>query len=168
MSTFTTHRYITCYWIGPCLTLVCVTIVVVTTFQFYYVAVPFSPLEQFWINGWSAIYAVLLVYPLSLQCSILIGLVYERGFLGSRSAPSRSKAYRALLWLAIIFVWLYFTMTWLFSTVVMLWVFEYFGLKPHSVIIRYVGTLGATTVLHLIYGLGFLFQSFRKRSRLIR
>lgn len=168
LSTLTTHRYITCYWISPCISLICLITLVVTSFQFYFVAVPFSPLEQFWINGWGFIYVVLLVYPFSLQCSILIGLVYEKGLLGIRSAPSHSMAYRALLWLAIFFVWLYFTMTWLFSTDVMFWTFEYFGLNPHPVVIRYVGTLGGTTVLHLIYGLGFFFQSFRNRSRLIR
>lgn len=164
-ATFTKHRYMSCYWIRPCLTFICLIIFALTFFQVYSGAAFFPPLEEFWINGLSAIHVVLLVYPFSLQCSILIGLVYEKGFLGIRSAPSRPTAYKALLWLAIFFVWFFFTMTWLSSIIVIGWHPE---LKPYALIIRYLGTVGGATVLHLIYGVGFVFQSFRNRSSLVQ
>lgn len=56
-----THCYISSYWIGPCLTFVCLIILALTSLQFYAVAVPSLPLEQLWINGCSDVYVVLFV-----------------------------------------------------------------------------------------------------------
>lgn len=146
-------RYISWYWKGPCLAFPCLLIFVVTCLQFVYVSVSSSPLMGFWVDD-GMMYVLLLVYPFGLQCSILVGLVHEEGILGDRSAPSRSKAFRALFWLTIIIVWGLFIMAWMFST-------SQVGLPPNF---RYAGLIGGTVVLHLIYALGYFFQAFRNRS----
>lgn len=147
-------RYIYCYWKGPCLAFACLLIFAVTILQFVYVSVGSFPLMEFWVDQLGMIYVLVLVYPFGLHCTILIGLVHEEGILGDRSAPSRSKTYRARLWLTIFIVWVFFIAMWLFS------IFS-IGISPN---IRYEGILGGTVVLHLAYALGYFFQAFRNRS----
>lgn len=163
-TTFTTNRYTSCCWIGPCLAFPCFLIVGVTCLQFLMVTVSFSPPIVFWVTDWGMIYVFVLVYPFAFQCTILLGLVYEEGFLGDRSATSHSKACQQLLWPAMFIIWIFFMLVWLIYTPV--FPLESLVSKPLPPNSRYGVTLGGTTVIHLIYAMGYFLQVFRKRSRL--
>lgn len=147
-------RYISCYWIGPCLAFACLLVIAVTVMQFIYVSVAYIALTEFWVDQWGVIYVLVLVYPFGLHCSILIGLIHEEGILGDRSAPSRSKTYQVRLWLTIFIVWVFFIAMWVFSITGI-------GISPN---IRYEGILGGTVILHLVYALGYFFQASRNRT----
>lgn len=137
--------------------------------QFYFVAILSAPLINVWVTGMGMIYIIFLVYPFALQCTILLGLVYEEGFLGSRSAPSRSKAWPVLLWLTTFVVWGFFMAMWLcFFTE---YRYLFYGIGPNGpnpapVTVQYGGTVGGIAIVHLVYVLGYFLHAFRNRSRL--
>lgn len=112
------------------------------------------------------IYVIVLVYPFAFQCTILLGLVYEEGFIGDRSAISHSKACRPLLWPAMFIIWIFFLLLWFIYTSFGVFLLESLGSKPLPPNSRYGVTLGGSTVIHLIYTVGYLLQTFRRRSRL--
>lgn len=163
---FTANRYIHCCWIGPCLAFPCFLIVSITYMQFYAVAGPSKPPIMLWITDLGMIYVIVLVYPLAFQCTILLGLVYEEGFIGDRSSISHSKACQPLLWPAMFIIWVFFLLLWFIYTSFGVFLLESLGSKPLPPNSRYGVTLGGTTVIHLIYAMGYLWQVFRKRSRL--
>lgn len=162
-GTSATKSYISSYWIGPCLAFVCLVILAVTCMQLLFVTVGFDSLVNFWINHWGTIYIFIFVHPLALQSSILIGLAYEKGLLGDRSTPSRSKPCRALLWLTIFTVWVFFIAIWLFSSNYLLSLLAPLLYERCTFCIRGGEFLSGSVVLHLLYVIGYSFQALRSR-----
>jgi hypothetical protein len=77
---FTTIRYISCYWIGPCLIFPYLVIIGMTILQFLSLALESDAVIEVWVTEYGIIYVFLLIYPFALQFTILLGLVYEEGF----------------------------------------------------------------------------------------
>lgn len=155
-ASFITNRYMSCNWIGCCLAFPCMAIMGVTCTQLIFAATLSGSPKSFWIDDMAAIFIILLAYPFAFHCSILIGLVYEDWLLGGQSTSSRSKTFRALLWLTVSIVWVFFILMWSFS--------RYAGMNGAKKF-RYGGILGGTAVLHLVYALGYFLRAFRKPSR---
>jgi len=87
---FTTIRYISCYWIGPCLTFPYLVIIGMTILQFLSLALESDAMIEVWVTEYGIIYVFLLIYPFALQFTILLGLVYEEGFWGT-VAPRHAR-----------------------------------------------------------------------------
>lgn len=157
-----TRHYISHQWTGACLTFPCLVILGVTIAHFIYVGFISYSLSIFWVTD-GGIYLFALAFPLALQCTILLGVVFEEGFLQDRSAASRSKACCALLWLTFLIIWGFFIVLWVFF-------FSGFRRRFHAIAIfayvRYASPVAGAAVLHLVYASGYFLQAFRKRPRL--
>lgn len=160
-------------WMGPCLTFPCLVIIAITAMEFFMVVVGLYTQMDFWVTRWGEVYILFLVYPFALQFTIVLGLVYEEGFLEDRTTPSRSKARLALLWVTAFVIWAFF---------IALWTFFLSDFGPYLILLkrpgwdvgglhalfgfRYWVTIAGTAVLHLVYASWYFWQAFRKRSKL--